>query len=113
VTFALAEPSTATLPTPLLIETEVAPVVFHERVTIPDPIIVDGDAVKASHVGAADVVTGVTTTVFKHSIVPPTPVAVILMVVVTAGETIAVPLSGSAPIPLLAVNVSAFVVVHV
>jgi hypothetical protein len=111
--FALAEPSTATLPTPLLIETEVAPVVLHERVTIPEPIMVEGVAVNASQVGAADVVTGVTTTVLTHCTEPPAPVAVIIIVLVIVGLTIAVPLRGNAPMPRLATKVSAFDVDHV
>ena len=52
----VAEPSTATSPTPLLMVTREAFEVCHARVELPPTVIVDGAAVSESQVGAGSLV---------------------------------------------------------
>jgi hypothetical protein len=59
-TLTFAEPSTATTPTPLSIDTFVAFVVLQLRVAVPAPFIEEGVAVNASQIGAGVAGGGVT-----------------------------------------------------
>jgi hypothetical protein len=99
------EPELATRPTPLLIDTDVAPVV--DQLSVDDcPGATDAGSAVRLAVGGA----GLTVTVAELVVVPPAPVAVSVYVVVPVGETEVEPEAATAPTPLLIEVDVAFVV---
>jgi len=90
----VAEPAVATEPTEGLIETDVAPVVFHESVADPPLVIEVGDAVKLEMVGAEPATTDTVTVAVTE---PFAFVAVSVYVVFVVGETVAEPAVATEP----------------
>ena len=95
----LIDPFTPTFPMPLIVA-EVAFCDVHVSVEVPPAVIVEGLALKVGQEGAPGGV-DCTTTVVTHVALPPGPVTVSVYVVVTFGETLIDPLSGTLPIPRL------------